>query len=48
LGTKGPISKAWCVRGWPTVYVLDHEGRIRFRGRHALTQRVKQLLAEMK
>lgn len=28
-GTKGPISKAWHVSGWPTVYVIDHEGVIR-------------------
>ena len=25
-GTDGPISTKWGVRGWPTVYVLDHEG----------------------
>jgi peroxiredoxin len=24
-----PISVAWNVRGWPTVYLLDHEGVIR-------------------
>lgn len=24
-----PISVAWNIRGWPTVYVLDHEGVIR-------------------
>ena len=23
-GTGGPISKAWNVRGWPTIYILDH------------------------
>lgn len=28
-GTSGPISKAWKVTGWPTVYVIDHEGVIR-------------------
>jgi hypothetical protein len=30
-GTDGPISKAWNVRGWPTIYVLDHKGVIRFK-----------------
>ena len=30
-GTDGPISKAWNVRGWPTIYVLDHKGVIRYR-----------------
>tara|TARA_R110002072_G_scaffold57508_1_gene147850 strand:+ start:34220 stop:34531 length:312 start_codon:yes stop_codon:yes gene_type:complete len=31
-GTKGPISKAWHVSGWPTVYVIDHNGVIRYKG----------------
>lgn len=30
LGTSGPISSRWGVRSWPTLYVLDHEGVIRF------------------
>jgi hypothetical protein len=30
-GTDGPISQAWNIRGWPTVYVLDHKGVIRFK-----------------
>ena len=28
-GTRGPISKAWNVRGWPTLYLIDHKGVIR-------------------
>ncbi len=28
-GTSGPISKAWNVSGWPTLYVIDHNGVIR-------------------
>ena len=31
-GTGGPISKAWQVTGWPTTYVIDHEGIIRWKG----------------
>ena len=27
-GTGGPISKAWHVHGWPTVYIIDHTGVI--------------------
>ncbi|MCA9320054.1 MAG: hypothetical protein KDB53_04935, partial [Planctomycetes bacterium] len=27
-GTGGPISKQWNVSGWPTLYLLDHEGVI--------------------
>jgi hypothetical protein len=29
-GTGGPISSTWGVAGWPTIYVLDQEGVIRF------------------
>ena len=49
-GTRGPISTAWDVRGWPTIYVLDAEGVIRFknvRGK-ALDAAVDELLAELK
>jgi len=49
-GTSGPISTAWNVRGWPTIYVLDHEGRIRFKGvrGEAMDEAVDTLLDEMK
>jgi hypothetical protein len=30
-GTGGPISTAWNVRGWPTLYVIDHKGVIRYK-----------------
>ena len=30
-GTGGPISEAWDVGGWPTIYVLDGDGVIRYR-----------------
>lgn len=30
-GPGGPIAAAWQVRGWPTVYVIDHEGVIQFK-----------------
>lgn len=26
--TSGPISSAWNVRSWPTIYLIDHEGVI--------------------
>ena len=49
-GTGGPISTQWNVRGWPTIYILDHEGKIRFKGPRgeAMDKAVDQLLAEMK
>lgn len=48
--TGGPIAMQWGVSGWPTIYVLDHTGRIRFKGvrNEAMDAAVDQLLAEMK
>jgi thiol-disulfide isomerase/thioredoxin len=48
-GPQGPISKAWNVRGWPTMYVLDEKGVIRFkdlRGKE-LEEKVNLLMEEM-
>ena len=48
-GTGGPISKKWNVSGWPTTYLLDKDGVIRFkdvRG-EALDHAITELLAEM-
>ena len=44
------ISTSWGVQGWPTIYVLDHKGVIRFKGvrGEAMDRAVDQLLAEMK
>jgi len=49
LGTEGPIATRWNVRSWPTIFVLDHEGRIRFKNLRgqALDQAVEKLLAEI-
>ncbi len=32
--TNGPIARKWNVQGWPTVYVLDVKGIIRYRDVH--------------
>lgn len=47
--TNGPIATGWNVRGWPTVYVLDGEGVIRYKNvrEHALDEAVNTLLKEM-
>jgi hypothetical protein len=47
--TSGPIATAWNVRGWPTIYVLDAQGRIRYRGvrGEAMDKAVDTLLAEV-
>ena len=29
--TRGPIATKWNVHGWPTIYILDHKGVIRYR-----------------
>ena len=48
-GTGGPISKAWGVRGWPTIYVIDAEGIIRYKNARgpAMDKAVNTLLREM-
>ena len=48
--TDGPISNAWRVRGWPTIYVLDAQGVIRYRNvrDEAMDRTVDELLAELK
>ena len=47
-GTGGPIAKKWNVQGWPTIYVLDHKGVIRFKNKREkeLDKAVDELLDE--
>ena len=52
-GTQGPIAKAWNVRGWPTLYLIDHEGKIRYKwlgspGDEVIDKAVEELVAEAK
>ena len=30
-GTGGPISQAWRVQSWPSIWVIDPKGIVRFR-----------------
>ncbi|MAB79034.1 MAG: hypothetical protein CMJ89_06730 [Planctomycetes bacterium] len=48
--TRGEIATAWNVSGWPTIYVLDHEGVIRFKNVRgdALDEAIDTLMAEAK
>lgn len=48
-GTRGPISTKWNVRGWPTIYVIDHKGVIRYKNvrGEAMDEAIDTLLAEM-
>lgn len=50
-GTQGPISEAWSVRGWPTLYLIDHKGIIRHKyvgspGDKALDAAIERLIEE--
>ena len=47
--TNGPIASRWNVSGWPTIYVLDHKGVIRFRDvrEEAMDKAVDTLLEEI-
>jgi peroxiredoxin len=47
-GTRGPIAKQWNVKSWPTVYVIDQQGIIRFRNvrGEALEKAVNSLLGK--
>jgi hypothetical protein len=47
--TSGPIATKWNVSGWPTIYILDHEGVIRHKGARgeAMDKAVDALLEKM-
>lgn len=48
-GPDGPISTAWDVRGWPTIYVIGRDGVIRYKGhvdRPGLDAAVEAAMAE--
>jgi peroxiredoxin len=48
--TDGPIAKAWNVQGWPTTYVIDQDGIIRFKNLRdeAAETAIESLLAKPK
>ena len=48
-GTDGPISIRWCVASWPTSYLIDAEGVIRYQNLRGkpLDQAIEKLMAEM-
>jgi hypothetical protein len=47
--TEGPIATKWNVNGWPTIYVLDAKGVIRYKNvrEKDLDEAVDTLLKEM-
>src|SRR5262245_50049232 len=46
--TGGPLATRWNVHGWPTIFVLDAKGVIRYRDvrDEEMSEAVKKLLAE--
>lgn len=46
--TSGPLPTKWNVRGWPTIYIIDAKGVIRFRDLRdpAMEDAVNKLLKE--
>ena len=48
-GTGGPIAATWNVSGWPTIYVIDSVGRIRFKNvrGESLDAALEELMVEV-
>ena len=48
-GTRGPIAAKWNVRGWPTIYVIDSKGVIRYKNVRGerMDAAIEELLAEI-
>ena len=48
-GTEGGIAHKWNVHGWPTTYVLDTKGTIRYKNvrDHVMDKAVDALLEEI-
>ncbi len=48
--TEGPLATRWNISGWPTIYVLDAKGVIRYRDVRGedMDKAVDALLAELK
>jgi hypothetical protein len=48
--TSGPLATRWNVQGWPTIYVVDAKGVIRYRDvrEEEMDHAVDTLLAELK
>ena len=50
-GTQGPISTRWAIRGWPTLYLIDHNGIVRAKyvgspGEKVLDEKLDALIKE--
>jgi hypothetical protein len=47
--TEGPIASSWNIHGWPTIYILDSKGVIRYKNLRdkPMEDAVVKLLEEM-
>ena len=47
--TSGSLATKWNVNGWPTIFILDAQGKIRFRDLRdeEMEKAVNELLAEV-
>ena len=45
---QGPIAGAWNIRGWPSIFVLDRQGIIQYRGRDTNVDELVAKLLEAK
>lgn len=48
--TSGPLATQWNVQGWPTLYVLDENGTIRWKGHDeaSMTKAVDEALEALR
>ena len=48
--TEGPLASSWNIHGWPTIYIVDSKGVIRFKNLRdkPMEEAVVKLLDEMK
>ncbi len=46
-GQGGPIARAWRIRGWPTIVLIDADGIIRFRSVGADESVIEHALAAL-
>jgi hypothetical protein len=40
--TEGPIATKWNIHGWPTLYLLDGNGIIRYKGEYLRSSTIRE------
>ena len=45
--STGTISEKWGIQGWPTIFLIDAKGVIRYQGHSVDDKLIEELLAEM-